>query len=120
MYSALRIPHSAFFPNPRQVTSRELTETSHGFTNNNFPGDSFFEGQMSEVRFYQRELAADEVKDASLMGNNKLVGIWNRQTGSQFPESTGNAPLAANISGAGKTGNQTNGLTTVCSLVTAT
>ena len=91
-----------------------------GFTNNNFPGDSFFEGQMSEVRFYQRELEAKEIKNAPSIDDNKLVGIWNGQTGSQFPDSTGNAELAANISGSGKTSDKSNGLTAVCSLATAT
>jgi len=98
----------------------EPTVARIGFTNNNFPGDPFFEGAMSEVRFYQRELDANEIKHATTIEKEDLVGVWNCQTGSQFPEVTGNFPLIANVSGTGKPSAGSNGLAAVCSLVNAT
>jgi hypothetical protein len=54
-----------------------------GFTNPNFPQPkSFFDGDLQDVRFYQRQLSADELSgsdklpaDASLSGHWALTGL---------------------------------------------
>ena len=69
-----------------------------GFTNSNFPSKPFFEGQMQEVRFYQRKLTADEVKDPKSVDSEKLLGTWKSQTGSEFLESGGDRKLTAAVS----------------------
>ena len=69
-----------------------------GFTNSNFPESSFFDGEMEEVRFYQRKLTADETKDPNSIGTAKLVGTWKSQTGSEFLEAGDNEKLTAAVS----------------------
>ncbi len=34
-----------------------------GYTNDNFPGDSFFQGEISDLRFYQRKLPEDAINN---------------------------------------------------------
>jgi putative heme-binding domain-containing protein len=111
---------------------KEATVVRIGFTNNNFPADPYFEGEMSEVRFYQLELSPDQIKNAAEIirdhqtGNSSdladvyRVGMWNSQTGSQFRDSMGNPLMTANVSGAGKTRDQTNRLAAACSFSSAT
>ncbi|QEG23739.1 DUF6797 domain-containing protein [Mariniblastus fucicola] len=91
-----------------------------GFTNGNFPADSFFEGEMEDIRFYQRELDASELNSTSSINESGLVGSWKTQSESQFPEAGGDASLDAAVSGDDAPKPQNRGLIAFCSLETAT
>lgn len=69
-----------------------------GFTNDNFPGDPFFEGTITDLRFYQRLLEKSETADRSKLKNDRLVGSWNRRLAGQIPETSGKE-LTAVVSG---------------------
>ena len=71
-----------------------------GFTNENFPSKPYFSGEMSEVRFYQRKLSREEVKNPETIDKSDLLGTWNSQRGSELPESGGEETLDAVVSGA--------------------
>ncbi len=87
-----------------------------GFTNGNFPDEPFFNGQMKEVRFYQRKLTQGEIETPAKIDSAKLVGVWNSQSGSQFREVGGNASLNAAVSGASGLGKVAAGLIATTSL----
>ncbi|MDG1874917.1 MAG: c-type cytochrome [Mariniblastus sp.] len=60
-----------------------------GFTNDNFPSDSFFEGSMTDVMFYQRILSEEEINRSKEYTAEKLVGSWKQQVGTSIPEVSG-------------------------------
>lgn len=74
------------FVDGRPDQSRELTTEKPlrdsvlriGFTNSNFPGpQSFFEGDLRDVRFYQRRLDHEELADRqSLPADDSLKARW--------------------------------------------
>ena len=88
-----------------------------GFTNDNFPGpQSFFDGDLRDVRFYQRRLKNSELADArSLPADKSLTAHWrlDKPVAEQVTDSSGqghagkihsggsqgekNQPLAAGI-----------------------
>lgn len=70
-----------------------------GFTNDNFPSEPNFSGSMSDVRFYQRKLSPDEIKNPKAISPEKLTGQWNTQQGSEIPEASGDKTLNAVVSG---------------------
>ena len=52
-----------------------------GYTSTDFPtDDSLFDGEISELSFYQRTLSKREISDATLRDNNMLVAKWSPQT----------------------------------------
>lgn len=69
-----------------------------GFTNDNFPGDPFFEGSMTNLSFYQRVLAEDEITNLRKAKTEGRVGVWKHRRGSKIPEADGK-PLVAKVSG---------------------
>lgn len=69
-----------------------------GFTNDNFPGTSFFNGQMENVRFYQRLLSSEELKDQAKIANDKLVASWNETRADQLVDTSGNDHTARLVS----------------------
>ena len=71
-----------------------------GFTNDNFPSKSAFQGEMKTVRFYQRRLSAEELANQDAIKPEKLIGVWDQQEGSEFPEATGQKKLSAIVVGA--------------------
>ena len=71
-----------------------------GFTNDNFPSKSAFQGEMGTLRFYQRQLSAQELSDLNTIKPRKLVGDWVKQTGSAIPEARGQKNLSAIVMGA--------------------
>lgn len=73
-----------------------------GFTNDNFPATSFFDGAMSEVRFYQRKLSGKEIKDAKNIPTHDLLGYWHSQTGSEISEQSGDKALDAMVIGSSR------------------
>jgi hypothetical protein len=50
-----------------------------GYTSENFPGDqSYFEGELGHVRFYQRALSSESIERAvRRREDDRLVGDWN-------------------------------------------
>lgn len=81
-----------------------------GFTNDNFPSEPNFTGQMNDIRFYQRLLSADEVKNPKTIDPEKLIGRWNLQRGSELPESSGDKTLNASVTGSSRSGKRELGL----------
>ncbi|MFK7767436.1 MAG: DUF6797 domain-containing protein [Mariniblastus sp.] len=69
-----------------------------GFTNDNFPSKPFFNGEMKDLRFYQRKLSPEEVNNPAKIDSSKLVGTWSSQSGANFVESGGEKALTAVIS----------------------
>ncbi|HEX3148891.1 MAG TPA: DUF6797 domain-containing protein [Gemmataceae bacterium] len=60
-----------------------------GFASPDFPRQSFFEGELAEVRFYGRKLAANDLKELPKEG---LVAHWNtgKPNGRTVVDTTGN------------------------------
>lgn len=87
-----------------------------GFTNDNFPSTSFFEGAIADVRFYQRLLSQAEVGKPAKVKKDRLVGQWARQIGTVIPEATGNKELAATVSGSLRRIEEKSGLLLHCGL----
>ncbi|MDP6446502.1 MAG: heme-binding protein, partial [Pirellulaceae bacterium] len=60
---------------PKQPQRNQVVRL--GFTAANFPATPYFRGQLAEVRFYQRALAADELAADELAANeHKPIGHW--------------------------------------------
>jgi putative heme-binding domain-containing protein len=70
-----------------------------GYTNEDFPDPSFFQGQISGVRFYQRALAADELKAGNQVADEGLVANWNRVADAKLMDASGNQLDAEIIAG---------------------
>lgn len=51
-----------------------------GKTNDNFPAETALEGSIEDLRFYQRALNENEIKNTSKLGLSKLVARWNHET----------------------------------------
>ncbi|MEM7453769.1 MAG: DUF6797 domain-containing protein [Planctomycetota bacterium] len=63
-----------------------------GFTNDNFPATSFFEGNINGVEFYQSVLSEDQLRE--LAGGNdieseSLLACWNRHDGDELVDDAG-------------------------------
>ena len=81
---------------PRKKIDNQVVRI--GYTNGNFPQKSFFKGAIGEVRFYQRLLSKEELKDPSRIQPRQLMGTWNSQRDSEIPEAGGNKKLTAKVS----------------------
>ena len=90
-----------------------------GFTNDNFPSKSAFQGEMQRLQFYQRRLSAEELSDQSAIKPRKLVGVWGKQGGSEFPEASGQKKLSAIVMGAAEKIAPANGMLVGTSLSNA-
>ncbi len=89
-----------------------------GFTNDNFPGEPFFEGTIADLRFFQRVLDEDELVDVQKLKSDRLIGSWGQRVGGEIPESSGKN-LAAVISGSTKRREKASGLLASVSLENA-
>ena len=90
-----------------------------GFTNDNFPSKSAFQGEMQRLQFYQRRLSAEELSGQSAIKPRKLVGVWGKQGGSEFPEASGQKKLSAIVMGAAEKIAPANGMLVGTSLSNA-
>jgi putative heme-binding domain-containing protein len=79
-----------------------------GKTNDNFPNTSAWQGQLTQLRFYQRKLSPAEVTDSRQRDEAGLVADWNHVAGgklqnfaapNKMPVATGAAELAASGNG---------------------
>ena len=70
-----------------------------GFTNRDFPDQPFFEGNIKEVRFYQRALSRAEIKTPAKISDKSLIGSWNLRRGNTLVEAFGKKELDAIVTG---------------------
>lgn len=82
---------------------KKISETvvRFGFTNQNFPSTSHFTGAIQEIQFYQRALAANEVRQPKTIGNEKRLGVWRAIRGNEILEASGQDSLTATLSSVG-------------------
>ncbi len=74
-----------------------------GFTNNNFPGTSFFDGQISNVAFAQSVLSNDEIKSFKFNKLPKAIAAhWNLSKSSRQIRDSVYAKLAVRTGGVPK------------------
>ncbi|MBS0206194.1 MAG: c-type cytochrome [Planctomycetes bacterium] len=74
-----------------------------GFTSANFPDPSFFVGQMTDVRFVQRELKDEEVAEVSQLKSDQLLAHWKLDslTAETIPDDSGHGHDGKLIGGFG-------------------
>ena len=68
-----------------------------GATNENFPESSFFNGEIENVRLYQRMVSPGEVRPAGSIGDEGLVADWTQLVGGDVPAQINPALIARRI-----------------------
>ncbi len=89
-----------------------------GFTNDNFPNQSCFQGNIQYIRFYQRRIPSAEMADPRSIADDRLMGTWQRTENSQIPNATGDPALSAVVNSRralGRQNKEPDGLFAACS-----
>ena len=65
-----------------------------GFTNDDFPATSHFNGQLKNIGFYQRLLSEDELKKPNELTQDQLIAQWKVVKDGSLVDATGNGHTA--------------------------